>query len=192
MFKHTAVNSEEELCKRIKANDKSAIKELYTAYIGFLSAVCYRYITDKDDAKDILQNSILKIITKINTFEYRGDGSLKAWMTKILVNEIFDFIKHKEKSNIFSCDTDIPDMEDEYTPQTEDIPPALIQEILKQMPLGYRTVFNMYVFEQKSHKQIAKVLGIKESSSASQYLRAKRLLAKRIKEYKEKRKEENK
>lgn len=192
MFKHTVVNSEEELYKRIKANDKSAIKELYITYIGFLSAVCYRYITDKDDAKDILQNSILKIITKINTFEYRGDGSLKAWMTKILVNEILDFIKHKEKSNIFSYDTDIPDMEDEYTPQTEDIPPALIQEILRQMPLGYRTVFNMYVFEQKSHKQIAQVLGIKESSSASQYLRAKRLLAKRIKEYKEKRKEENK
>lgn len=192
MLRHATVNSEEELYIRIKASDKSAIKELYTANIGFLTAVCYRYITEKDDVKDILQNSFLKIITKINTFEYRGDGSLKAWMTKILVNEILDFIKHKEKSNIFSCETDIPDIEDEYTPQTEDIPTSVILRMLRQMPLGYRTVFNMYVFEQKSHKQIAQVLGIKESSSASQYLRAKRLLARQIKEYKKTGKEEYK
>ena len=69
MSRHTAVDNEKELCRRIKSHDKTAIKKLYTTYIGYLSAVCFRYITDDDDAKDVLQDCFIKIITKFPQFE---------------------------------------------------------------------------------------------------------------------------
>ena len=82
-------------------------------------------------------------------------------------------------------DEDIPDVPDEEIPEISEIPPSLIQEMIRRLPEGYRTVFNLFVFEGKSHKEIAMLLGIKENSSASQLHRAKALLAGWIREYRQ-------
>ncbi len=179
---------ETTLLEQIRHGDKKAMKELYCHYSGYLNAVCSRYIACDEDVRDVLQESFIKIFSSIDKFCYKGDGSLKAWMSKIAVNESLTLLNKKEKLSIVQYGSDIPDTiddnDDDEGPDTGDIPVRAIQAMIRKLPTGYRTVFNLYVFEGKSHKEIAEMLNLKESSSASQLHRAKALLAKMIQEYK--------
>lgn len=177
--KHT----ESELISLVKSGDKSVMRLLYDAYVGYLSAVCGRYVADENDKKDILQETFIKIFTSLDRFEYRGKGSLRAWMVRITVNETIKFLKQASALSIISHEERLPDMPDE--PDVEDVPDDVINSMILALPPGYRMVFNLYVFGNKSHKEIAKMLNIGESTSASQFSRAKALLTKRIKEYKQ-------
>lgn len=177
---------EQILAERLKKGDRQAMKELYGLYSGFLNAVCSRYVVDKEAVKDILQDSFIKIFSSASSFRYRGEGSLKAWMKKIVVNDSLKYLRKSDRYGfVVSADTlpDIPEQEDEPDFMLESVPPSVIQKMVRRLPDGYRTIFNLYVFEDKSHKEIAGILGIKENSSASQLHRAKALLAKWIKEY---------
>lgn len=178
--------NEFELIQHIRKGDSSAMKKLYNLYIKYLTAVCSRYIISEADLKDVLQESFIKIFTAIDTFEYRGVGSLKAWMTRIVVNESLNFIKKNERFEFVQNEWDLPEAtnEEEYVPDTDNISIHVIQEMIRQLPTGYRTVFNLYVFENKSHKEIASILDIKENTSASQFHKAKKRLADKINEYK--------
>lgn len=174
-----------ELIQNIRKGNSSAMKELYFHYIKYLTAVCSRYIINEADLKDVLQESFVKIYTSIDKFEYRGVGSLKAWMARIVVNESLKFIKKNERFEFVQNEWELPDVtNEEDAPDTDDIPAHVIQEMIRQLPIGYRTVFNLYVFEDKSHKEIASILGIKENTSASQLHKAKNKLAEQINEYK--------
>ena len=176
--------SETGLVERIRTQDTSAMRELYDAYAGYLTGVCHRYITDYDQAKDILQESFIKIFKHIGSFRYQGQGSLRAWMSRIVVNES---LKSLRKKPMFSLVDAYPDVEaSDEDPGLTDVPMPVIMEMIRALPDGYRTVFNLFVFENKSHKEIAGLLGIRENSSCSQYFRARALLAKQIKEYKRK------
>lgn len=177
-------SKEQELINRIVGGDIAAMKELYGCYSGYLTAVCARYISNKDDVKDILQESFIKIFRSIENFEYKGKGSLKAWTTRIVVNESLRAIKKKEKQEIIKPTWDLPEVEEEDEESDfADIPTSLILEKIQSLPVGYRTVFNLYVFEKKSHKEIASILNITENTSASQLYRAKNYLVKQINEY---------
>lgn len=171
---------EKELLNNIKEGDSKAMQELYSCYVGYAMAVALRYVPDRDDAQDVIHDSFVKILTSISRFNYRGEGSLKAWILRIVANVAISFIKQKGK---FSFVDEIPDFESQDQPAVEKVPPQVLNQMIGELPDGYRVVLNMYVFEQKSHKEIAKELGIKESTSASQYLRAKKLLAKKINDY---------
>lgn len=161
------------------------MKALYDRYAGFLTAVCSRYIENKEDVKDLMQDSFIRIFSSIRSFEYRGEGSLKAWMSRIVINNTLKYIRDNIQKGMISIDEDIPDVPDEEIPEISEIPPSVIQEMIRRLPEGYRTVFNLFVFEGKSHKEIAMLLGIKENSSASQLHRAKALLAGWIREYRQ-------
>ncbi len=176
--------TEQELLNLIKNGDRSAMADLYRLHIGFLTALCSRYIIDRDEVKDTLQNSFMKIFSSLDRFQYRGPGSLKAWMSRIVVNESLKTLSGHQKANKFKDDlkADFQETEDNI-PQTEGIPENIIQEMIRELPEGYRTVFNLFVFEEMSHKEIANILGITESTSASQFHRARNILAKKIKEY---------
>lgn len=175
---------EKDLVRRAAQGDRSAMADLYNRNIRYLTAVCSRYIQNDDDRNDILQTSFVKIFSSLGSFVYRGEGSIKAWMSRIVVNEALNYLKSKTKD--WKADErdllGIPAEEDE-TPNVEDIPQAVIQEMIRQLPDGYRTVFNLFVFEEKSHREIAGLLGISESTSASQFHRARSILAKKIQEY---------
>ena len=177
-------SKEQELVKLLKKRDSKAMKEMYCLYAEYLSAVCSRYINIQEDQRDILQDSFIKIFTSVDQFEFRGEGSLLAWAKRIVVNESLKFLKRNEKLRNIEKEEDIPDIAEEEDPDTEEVPAEIIQEMIQQLPVGYRTVFNLYVFEEKSHKEIANLLHIKEDTSASQLHRAKNLLAKQIKNYK--------
>lgn len=176
-------DSEGTLAIRIRDKDPMASKALYGAYAGYLTGVCTRYLSDRDDVKDVLHNSFLKIFSSMHSFEYRGPGSLKAWLTKIVVNESLKFIRDAYSHELVALSEETEEPETSEEPEIKTIPMEAILRMISELPPGYRTVFNLYVFEEKSHKEIAKLLNIKESSSASQFHRAKAMLAAKIKQY---------
>lgn len=175
------IYNEELLLNLVRKGDEQAMRILYCRNIRYLSAVCSRYIYEEEDIKDVLQDAFLKIIASIKSFEYRGEGSLKGWMTKITLNETLTFIKNNSRLRFVELKQEEIDKIEE--PNTEGIPPAVIHSMIRELPDGYRTIFNLYVIEGKSHKEIAELLGIKPDSSASQLHRAKAMLAEKIKKY---------
>lgn len=177
-------SKEQILTNRLQMKEEAAWKELFGAHSRNLTYVCSRYIISKDDVHDVLQNSFIKMFGSIDSFEYRGIGSLRAWMSRIVVNESLSYIKRNSDFKLMTDDFEFPDVSDEEEPDLEEISELTIMKMVRSLPDGYRTVFNLFVFEQKSHKEIAGLLGIAENSSASQFHRAKGLLAQKIKEYK--------
>ena len=175
---------EQKLLQQIVNGNSVAMKKFYDLYAGYLTAVCSRYISGSDDVKDVLQESFINIFNSINKFEYRGAGSILAWSSRIVVNESLKFIRENKKMQLTSLPSwELPDREVDAEPDIEDIPSKVVQEMIRALPVGYRTVFNLYIFENKSHKEIASMLNISESTSASQFHRAKSLLAKEIELY---------
>ena len=156
------MENEIELIKDCRAGKDSARKELYTLYSKQMLAVCYRYTGDMDAAHDVLHDGFIKIFTN---FSFRGEASLSTWITRVMVTQALDYLRRQKRI------TQVMVHEEQ------------LMAFVAELPDGCRTVFNLYVFEEKSHKEIAGMLHIKEHSSTSQLHRAKYLLAKRIKEY---------
>ena len=175
-------NEEQRLVKRLQEGDKTAAREFYTRYGGSLAGVCVRYIADEEDVKDVIQNALVHIFSHITEFKYRGSGSLEAWVVRIAVNESLKFLRTKVQHELLQPDYDVID-DSEDDPPVRDIPPDILRKMLNRLPTGYRTVLNLYVFEGKNHQEIARLLGIKKDSSASQLLRAKSMLAQMIRKY---------
>ena len=180
----TGTMIETELIERCGKGDNLARQQLYERYAGQLLAVCVRYVGDREAAKDILHDSFLKIFRSINGFTYQGEGSLKAWLHRIVVNEALGYLRQQSVSLSHEVVMDdIPDVEDSEEDDWETIPPKVILQFVQELPSGYRTVFNLYVFEEKGHKEIARLLGISEHSSSSQLSRARALLMKKVNQY---------
>ena len=171
-----------QIVERIRQKDQRAMSQLYQMYVEELTSVCYRYVPNADDAKDVLQNSFVKIFTSIPTLEYRGEEQFKGWLIRVVANEALMFLRNKKKL-VFVEQSETADEIDESqaNPDTERISPNELHQLISELPDGYRTVLNLYVFENYSHRQIAELLGIKESTSASQLFYAKQWLARRIK-----------
>lgn len=174
--------SEEELAERCKQNDNRARKQLYEQYAGQLMAVCLRYGGDRDLAQDILHDGFLKAFRSFHQFTYKGEGSLRAWLTRIMINGALETLRKQHMMNEQPID-EVADDRPEEEQDLERIPEAVLMKFIQELPTGYRTVFNLYVLEEKSHKEIADLLGITERTSSSQFFRAKKWLAKRISDY---------
>lgn len=174
--------AEERLIQRVSDGDAAATEQLYRQYVRYLSAICSRYIGSDEDIKDVLQESFLKIFASIGDFEYRGEGSLRGWMARITLNEALKFLRACNRLNTVDIDDTNIDIADSDI-KSEDIPTEVLHRFISELPDGYRTVFNLYVIEDMSHKDISALLGIKENTSASQLHKAKAMLARRIKQY---------
>ena len=174
---------EERWLRKALDGDNTATEWIYRRHVRYLSALCSRYITEDEDIKDVLQESFIKIFTSLDSFKYRGEGSLKAWMTKITLNETLKFVRNNSRLPIDSTDDKDMNITDGDSMETEDIPTDVLHQFIRELPDGYRTVFNLYVIDDKSHKEIAQLLGIKENTSASQLHKAKSMLAQKIKHY---------
>lgn len=174
---------EERWLRKALDGDNTATEWIYRKHVRYLSALCSRYITEDEDIKDVLQESFIKIFTSLDSFKYRGEGSLKAWITKITLNETLKFVRNNSRLPIDSIDDKDTNIADGDSMETEDIPTDVLHQFIRELPDGYRTVFNLYVIDDKSHKEIAQLLGIKENTSASQLHKAKSMLAQKIKNY---------
>lgn len=162
--------------------DTAEVRTLYETHVQYLFSVCRRYITDPEDAKDVLQESFIKIFNNLHRFEERGPGSMRAWMRRIVVNESLSRLRTCAGTQQLRYDELQLELPDE-DPQIEGIPLQVLQEMIRSLPDGYRTVFNLRVFEEMEHKEIASLLGISENTSYSQFSRARALLAHNIKKY---------
>lgn len=174
---------EERWLRKALDGDNTATEWIYRKHVRYLSALCSRYITEDEDIKDVLQESFIKIFTSLDSFKYRGEGALKAWITKITLNETLKFVRNNSRLPIDSIDDKDTNIADGDSMETEDIPTDVLHQFIRELPDGYRTVFNLYVIDDKSHKEIAQLLGIKENTSASQLHKAKSMLAQKIKHY---------
>lgn len=167
--------------------DNTSRKQLYERYAQRMMAICYRYLGNKDEAEDVLHDGFIRIFESIHSFQYRGEGSLRAWMTKIFINTALHQIK---KQALWEPLLVEPERIEEVSVNEEElgvIPDEVLLGFISDLPAGYRTVLNQYVFDEMSHKEIALELGINESSSRSQLARAKAMLADKVKLYKEQR-----
>lgn len=183
-------DSEKQLARQLRRGEATAMRDFYALYASRLTAVCMRYLGHREEVKDVMQDSMISLIQHIGDFDYRGKGSLLAWATKIVVSQCLLFLKTEARNDFVALDTDIgEEAETTEEPPVDDIPPDVIEEFIQELPTGYRTVFNLYVMEGKSHKEIASILNIREDSSASQLHRAKSNLAQKIKAYRTKHKD---
>lgn len=187
-----ADNIERTLIDRARTGDREAIRQIYDCYSRYLSATCARFLPDPVDQGDVLQDSFLKIFTSLDKFEFRGEGSFKAWMRQIVVNECLKLIRKRRLSVFVKLDRDVPDEGSWEPPEAEkdigDVPGTVLQEMIKGLPEGYRTVLSLFAFEKKNHREISRMLGITESTSASQLHRARSILMTKINEYMKKNK----
>lgn len=176
------MDREKELVRLAGRGDTAAMRKIYDVYVGHLTAVCSRYIPNDEDVRDLMQESFIKIFSSVGSFEFRGEGSLKAWMTRVVVNDALRFIKqnlHVGFTELTDAELDIADEELEV----DHVPSDVIFGFIRTLPDGYRAVFNLNVVEGRSHREIAALLGISESTSASQLHRAKAMLASKIRQY---------
>ena len=159
--------------------DRRAQKAIYDALSGKMYAVCIRYMADREAAADILQDGFVTLFSKLDTFS--GDGSFEGWARKIFVNTALMSLRKKDVLK------QSEDVDTAWSVSSGD--PSAIQQIgynelmrmIAELPPGFRTVFNMYVVEGYSHKEIAEALGISENTSRSQLQRARVLLQSKIK-----------
>ncbi len=166
--------TEEAILSGCLQNDPVAQRELYNRYSPKMLPVCYRFAQNREDAEDMLQEGFIKVFTQIHTFQNKG--AFEGWIRRIMVYNCINFLKKFKK---FSDNVDI--MFADYVSVKEPSVTSLMQvkqvnECIRSLPLGYRTVLNLYAIEGYSHKEIAEMLEIEESTSRSQYARAKTAL----------------
>lgn len=166
--------TEEQMLAGSIQNNASAQEALYRKFSPKMLGVCYRFAHSREDAEDMLQEGFMKIFSQIHRF--RGEGSFEGWIRRIIVHTCINILKKNRKFN--SC-VDIIHAQDLFI-REEMIPSVIyakqIVECIRILPIGYRTVLNLYAIEGYSHREIAVMLEIEESTSRSQYTRAKAML----------------
>jgi len=155
-------------------NNAAAQEALYSRYSPRMLGVCYRFAKNREDAEDMLQEGFIKVFTQIH--QYRNEGALEGWIRRIIVHTCINVLKKNKK---FSDSVDI--IHANSLQVKEEMIPSIMQakqvvECIRLLPIGYRTVLNLYAIEGFSHKEISGMLDIEESTSRSQYTRAKSLL----------------
>lgn len=172
-----------QLIAACKKQNRNAQKELYEQFAPKMMGVCLRYSNNRENAEDLLHDGFIQAFTHISSFQ--GKGSFEGWLRKIFVNLALQNFRDEKKSKLINSDVNDLNIEivDHVEENIEDIIGISNSEILKiiaELPQGYRAVFNLYVFEDMSHREIGQMLGITEVASRSQYSRAKSLLKKKI------------
>jgi len=172
--------SEEEMIKGCLKNNPLAQRTLYNKLGPKMMGVCLRYMTNMEEAQDVLQDGFVKVFDKLGA--YSGAGSFEGWTRRIFVNTALDAIRKNKK---LKHQTQIDDVS--FALKSNDfIFETLVAEdllkVLQDLPLGYKTVFNLYAIEGYSHKEIAKKMNVTVSTSKSQFSRAKAMLREKITE----------
>jgi RNA polymerase sigma-70 factor (ECF subfamily) len=166
--------TEESIIAGCIHNHPSAQRELYNRYSSKMLSVCYRYAQSREDAEDMLQEGFIKVFTQVHTFQNKG--AFEGWIRRIIVHTCINFLKKNKK---FTDSVDLAQAG--YLQIKEETIPSIMQakqvvECIRLLPIGYKTVLNLYAIEGYSHREIASMLDIEESTSRSQYTRAKSML----------------
>jgi len=170
---------ETELIAGCLRQDRQAQQALYQRYSGKMHALCCRYVKDRMEAEDVLVMSFTKIFERISQF--KGEGSFEGWIRRVVVNESLSYLR-KNKNMYLETDIEEAAYEPDYQQMENELEANDLMKLIEALPVGYRTVFNMYVIDGYNHQEIGEQLGISENTSKSQLSRARTLLQKRLNE----------
>lgn len=172
--------SESDLIRGSIDGDRRMQEELYRRFSPKMYAVCLRYASNSDEAQDILQDGFIKVFKKLDSF--RGEGSFEGWVRRIFVNTAIEHFRRKKYMQPVT-EKEENTIEGKYVSVLDELAERDILELVTQLSPGYRTVFNMYVVEGYSHKEIGEMLGISEGTSKSQLSRAKAILQDMVRKF---------
>lgn len=179
-------NNQFQIIEKCKKGDLASKEWIYRKYAPLLLGICMRYIKDRMEAEDVLHEGFITIYEKIHQFEHKG--SFEGWIKRIIVNKALNYLKSNNNS------TDIEDIVEPSESENEKAEPTNVKDIISEadfskeemleiintLPIGFKTVFNLYVFEKLQHKEIAEKLNISIGTSKSQLLRARKLVQKKL------------
>ena len=171
--------NDQQLVKNCLKGKREAQHLLYEQHAEYMLGVCYRYTKSMSDAEDVLQEGFIKVFK--NLHQYKSDGELGAWIRRIMVNTAINFLKQQSRTRV-----DLSFSETSLHPVATDNPEVSMSvkelaELIRQLPTGYQTIFNLHAVEGYTHVEIGELLGIHEGTSRSQYARARALLVSWIK-----------
>jgi len=167
---------EKELVRKCKQGDQRAQEMIFNQWGDSMYRVCFRYIKSQADCEDVLITAFTKIYQQVSGFTYQGEGSLRAWIQKIVINDSLMWLRRRHNFHLMeSLDTIVVEPETNSLSQLE---AEDIYQLITELPTGYRTVFNLAVVEGYNHAEIAAALDISESTSRTQLFKAKAMLKK--------------
>jgi RNA polymerase sigma-70 factor (ECF subfamily) len=170
-----------QLLKECLKRKPEAQRRLYDHFAPSMLGVCFRYTKSLSDAEEVLQEGFIKVFTRLNQF--KGDGELGGWIRKIMVNTALNFLKTNQKyRNDLSFDEMPLHLVSTENPEVR-LHAKELTELIRQLPTGFQTIFNLHAVEGYKHLEIASMLGISEGTSRSQYARARVLLIEWIEKF---------
>lgn len=182
-----SILTEQELALGCARKERDAQGELYARYAARLYALCLRYIENREEARDLMHDAMIKVMDNFSSFKYVSEGSIWAWLSRITVNMAVDRLKENSRFRQIPLDLVSGDeIENALEPDSESvraIPDDVLDEMIAGLPPVKRTVFNMYCIDGFSHKDIAKALGISERGSTSILAKARASLKKVLTDY---------
>ena len=162
----------EKLINLCRKNDPEGQKLLYEKFINPMARLCTRYIENNEEAADVLIEGFMKVFDNVKKFEYKNDQAFEAWIKKIIINQCLGALRNKRRIVKLREEMNVQEVHD----QESEIAAYEIIELIRLLPKGYRVIFNLSVIDGYSHKEIAEILAISESTSRSQLTRARNLL----------------
>jgi RNA polymerase sigma factor (sigma-70 family) len=174
---HTSLHN--QLVSRCRNGDQKAFQELYRLYSRAMYNVSLRILNDKAEAEDVLQESFVAAFRHIQSFDEKG--TFGSWLKRIVINKSIDAFKKKQQNFVSLDNIDLQEEDAEET-SVPDFDAAALNAAIELLPDGYRIILSLFLFEDYSHKMIAEKLGITESTSKSQYLRARKKLSAYLKQ----------
>ncbi|HQU99884.1 MAG: RNA polymerase sigma factor [Bacteroidia bacterium] len=168
---------EQQLVTNCLKGDKTAQKQFYEMFARKMMGVCLRYSNDLATAEDYLQESFIKVFGKLSQYQFKG--SLEGWVKRIVVNVVLDELR--KNRILFDSNAEVTDVLQTTDDVVSNMEAKQLLQIIQRLPTGYRTVFNLYAIEGYQHNEIANMLQISESTSKSQYQKAKIQIQKTLK-----------
>lgn len=175
---------DQQIIEGCLAGKRKSFSLLYKKYASVMLGVCMRYCKNRGDAEDVMQDGFLKVFSQVHKF--RHEGSFEGWIKRIMINAAIDNYQSnlrlsfiQESVNLGQIQEPV-DNEENDLPAGMNIPKEKLMAMIQELPDGYRMVFNLYAIEGIGHKDIASMLGISESTSKTQLLKARKVLRRKI------------
>ncbi len=164
-------NIHRDIIELSKAGNQKAQYQLYKLYSKAMYNVCYRMMNNQAEAEDLLQDSFIEAFMKLNTFRY--ESAFGAWLKRIVVNKCINHLKKRRTQLVYTENIPEINLDNDSNIEPELLKVKHIHKAMEALPEGYRVVFSLYLIEGYDHSEIAQILGITESTSKSQFSRAK-------------------
>ena len=170
-----------DLAKLCARGDDKARHELYTRYAAYLFALCIRYVGDRELARDLMHDAMIRIFDTIG--KYKPTGSLKSWCARVTVNLVIDHLRKSRRLETVSIDQTQEKIPEPQNEEIAKIPKTELMRMVGELPETKRVIFNLFCLEGYSHKDIAQMLDIKEKTSSSLLFKARAQLAENVRDY---------